>query len=60
MVKNLNKKSLMLGLASVTFLGVVCVVAVLKQKDQVDKNFGEYQEEAYPIGTQIEREQSTK
>jgi hypothetical protein len=55
MTKQLSKKFVILGLASLTVAGFAYAVNVSPgQQAEVDKYPGEYQEEAYSIGQQEE------
>ncbi|MEG3843129.1 hypothetical protein [Microcoleus sp. herbarium14] len=47
MAKQLSKKSVILGLASLTIAGLAYVVNVKKERAEIDKYLDEYQEEAY-------------
>lgn len=57
MPKKLSRKCVILGLAGLAIAGIACAVTVEREKAEVDRYLGEYQEEAYPIGTQIEKEE---
>ncbi len=47
MAKQLSKKSVILGLASLRIAGLAYVVNVKKERAEIDKYLDEYQEEAY-------------
>lgn len=58
MAKQLNKKSVVLGLAGLAVAGLAYAVTVKEnEQTELDKYLGEYQEEAYPIGEQMEKEE---